>query len=127
MSSAEWKPRKATPGELAALEQAAEPVAAVPSDSVVVPRKLVEDCLDGMKYSVQWERDRDGRPPSQICCFAIQDLESLLSAAPQPARKPMTDEEANKLMKWLKDSRLPGSCGWIDVIRAAERFHQIKE
>jgi hypothetical protein len=54
-------------------------------------------------------------------------IAAMLSAAPQPARKPMTDEEANKLMKWLKDSRLPGSCGWIDVIRAAERFHQIKE
>jgi hypothetical protein len=46
-----------------------------------------------------------------------------------PARKPMTLEQASNLMRELNEQHCKGSrCwGWIDVIRAVERFHQIKE
>jgi hypothetical protein len=57
----------------------------VPNGQVLLERKLAENCLSGMKYAVSWERDRDGRPPSQVCCFEIQDLEKALAASPQQA------------------------------------------
>lgn len=56
----------------------------VPAGMVLLDRKLAENCLSGMKYAANWERDRDGRPPSQVCCFEIQDLETALAASPQP-------------------------------------------
>lgn len=58
----------------------------VPDGHVVIPLKLAASCLSGMKDAIRWERDRDGRPPSQVLCFEIQDFEAALSAAPaQPA------------------------------------------
>jgi len=46
-----------------------------------------------------------------------------------PPRKPMTREQASNLMRELNEQQCEGSrCwGWIDVIRAVERLHGIKE
>jgi hypothetical protein len=87
---------------LAALEQAAEPVAwrwGVPK-------------LNGYEWRYTRTKTKSDAIP--------------LYTHPAP-RKPMTDEQATGLMQELKNSRLPGCWGWIDVIRAVERFHEIKE
>lgn len=71
--------------------------AAVPEGQVLLDRKLAENCLAGMKYAAHWERDRDGRPPSQVCCFEIRDLEAALEALHQRAPvhgRPMSERAA---------------------------------
>jgi len=86
----------------------------VPAGVVLLDRKLAENCLAGMKYADHWERDRDGRPPSQVCCFEIRDLEVALAAPqPQPIQPTKRWHEAeiddgNRGIRWVTDEGVHG-------------------
>jgi Mrp family chromosome partitioning ATPase len=103
MSSAEWTPRKATPGELAALEQAAEPV-------MIYHGRCTIDCGEHGHQDVEM----------------LKMIPAGSKLYTHPARKPMTREDMRKLTKEHFGSYdLTGAD--FALIRAVERFHKIEE
>jgi len=91
---------------LAALEQAAEPV-------MIYHGRCTIDCGEHGHQDVEM----------------LKMIPAGSKLYTHPARKPMTREQASNLMRELNEQHCEGSrCwGWIDVIRAVERFHDIKE
>jgi len=103
MSSAEWTPRKATPGELAALERAAEPV-------MIYHGRCTIDCGEHGHQDVEM----------------LKMIPAGSKLYTHPARKPMTREDMRKLTKEHFGSYdLTGAD--FALIRAVERFHKIEE